>query len=870
METGPPTLTQPQSTLNDGWRKTTLTVPTDIIPKDIVKDGPIAPPRRKRSSMSPAERAGFKELFGNNVSRRSSCDSILNSERPSNNEKAVELWQQKRKSKSISNFYVNEVEPNKIDVETKVQSVSAMSSPPPATETSTVVENKSENGLQRKISRVGNKKSDKFFGENLSDCLSDEPITPEPASSSDVTDLQIIQKINISSAENKPVVAPRGSKDKLDIFIDQNTPVQNVNEIIQDKVIELSPIEINDQINVVTIADDVNIIVDDSLNEEHNDSLNDDLKSSLDKKAEFLMAMLDDNKLYKDSMTEEVVLPPKRRHSKQKLNEKLEKELIVSNVGDANFADNNVVVKSAEFSHKSVEDDAEYYKGMTPVEEPIIIPRRRPSKHICDDDNHLHDYIHSNHNHSHENIAVEKKNNHRDGVDDLNGNIRNINEQIITPKKPKRDFNIYEKTMSQQNATVLNNVTNRKSHEEKPKPKVRHLSQENLFQRLHSTPVLSLHPIQTLKSEKIGDEKLETILKKCKSQQSFLTQELMNEIADRVYGFQDPYEIDDHDTYDDCSSKVSPNSKLTTRKISVARKDSSTVPPIQESLVEDQNHQSVAELEMKPTEIVSTSKNSIAITHMEPSVQSDRSVLLYVELNENKQNTVDFLNMERLNSQSLLNTNTNPKPIQQPINIVAEIERVLQDPTTDDKAIAHVLDDIYKSNSSILDEFQRYLNDSSSSISDKLSDITITNSDSLHSTSSDDDNTGSDITVREVKPNKENDTMTVEAHNKILEQLRNGEPRQRHDSIVEVDEWFLRHKDDPPNIQRRDSASTVGYDTRKVFPFGKSDSGAGSSFFEGKTLSKSAENISDQNYSNLTNSKVNTATDHSTLLKYLK
>lgn len=273
LETGPPTRTQPQS-LNDGWRKVTLTVPNGKVSDNSnLGETPVAPPRRKRSSVIDRQPCGFKELFGNNVSRRSSCDSILKDDYPLS-EREQEILQQKRKSKSISDFNLNEIKPT--------DSLTISTIRIPVTRTLSLMERSMVQQttipmprptLQRKISRVGNRKSDKFFGENLSDCLSDDPITPEPEPTSISftyhTISTLITPISHASIENK---------DKLDEFIDSNV---STNETKTHDNIDA---------NDATITSPKPFIIGDQ------PFSSSDKKSSLDKKAEFLMAMLEGNK----------------------------------------------------------------------------------------------------------------------------------------------------------------------------------------------------------------------------------------------------------------------------------------------------------------------------------------------------------------------------------------------------------------------------------------------------------------------------------------------------------------------------------------------------------------------------------------------
>lgn len=792
LETSAPTLTQPQSTTNDGWRKTTLSVPGKIVTEDVVKDGgPIAPPRKKRLSMIPPEQpCGFKELFGNNVSRRSSCDSVL---------KDNDALQQKRMSDS-------NVTQNAGETEVKVPL------PLPESETSAIaaaaaaanLPPKTAHRLQRKISRVGNKKSDKFFGENLSDCLSDEPVTPEPPT------------------DNVP------AKDELDHFIDAIISAQGTASV------SASAQKVNSA--ATTAVDD----------DEEN-------KTSLDRKAEFLMAMLDDKNLYNDANggDDEVIVPPKRKHSKSASPPKSDDEPIVIAKDETKVAAEAKHDESKVIKKLTSVDDTDYYKNMTPVDEPIIVPQRRqPKPHICDDDDHLHHHVQKS-----EKIEQAKVDAKREV------SVADIIEQIITPKKPKRDFTVYEKTIVQTESTPV------QSHLEaakvKPIPRVRHLSQGNLMSPKRPSTTIDLSVTATavdavkLKNAPDSPNPLESALKKCMSQQSFLTEGMMCQIVDRVYGFKDP--VDDLDSYDDGSSKVSPHSKLTTRKISVARKDPLTVAPIHENPSEEKSNESMR--------MENINVGPVAVIHT-IELSSPSSTV------SNTESTVNFLNLERMYSNV---PNKNPEQTPAPANSIESINAtfdtinsisripsiegtVIETVNIDDSSSnKHVLDDIYSSNRSILDGFQRYLDTEKKSPS-----IATTESSTIGS--SDDENTDSDITVKEINANNIAKNLTdIDVRAKFLNAKDSGE---RRDSIVEVDQWFLKHNHQSFGTDtRRDSNSSIGYDTRKVFPFGKAEPGAGTEFFESQSIVDKNENISTNNEPTTQN---NETIEHSALLKYLK
>lgn len=871
LETGPPTRTQPQSTINDGWRKVTLTVPNgkNINDGDL-GEAPIAPPRRKRSTIVDRQPCGFKELFGNNVSRRSSCDSILKGDNPLN-EREQEMLQQKRKSKSISDFNLNEIK--------STDSLSISTIRIPVTRTLSMMERamaqqstipQPRPTLQRKVSRVGNKKSDKFFGENLSDCLSDDPITPEPEPAPISFTYHTISTL-ITPISHTTV----GSKDKLDDFIDSN--VTTIATVYDNKSVD------GTDVGEVTIPATKQILTSDRI--ETKSSIADDKKSSLDKKAEFLMAMLEGNNSYKPVEEIRVMTPPRRSHLKKRNSQSLGSDSLSSSENSTPVHTNqekitekkSTVLNSTEAKNKfeyTNNDDEEYYKGMCPVEEPLIVPRKRPTKHICDDDHHIQKFIEQNHTSPKENKENQPTQSMKD--EDIEKYI--IRQVTCSPEKPKRDFSVYEK--SHQTTTIKPTPATTilpNENEEKPTKqiaRVRHLSQENLMSNKILTSksndtidLLRLKSIQnanTNTDKTNGDDRLESILKKYTSQQSFFTQELLSQIADRVYGFQDPFETSG--SCDDGSSKCTPNSKLTTRKISAHRKESTITRPILENVLEFSSN--AAEPKIVQTEHKSISSGNLIdnLINEKPLVESKIELKPIFNDEKTKSDTENFLSIERKNSIVCEKSEAVIKDFEkivtkQPLLSLSVFE---VEPINDVSNSNNVLNDIYENNNKILDEFQQNFNGIISMEQSKICD----KSENLNS--SDDENTDSDVTVKEV-PLVESADLNI--NNKKLTQLNGGVKRG---SIVEVESWFLKHND-LSNLPRRGSETYTGYDTRKVFPFGKSDPGAGTEFFESKSLSKSAENILNDNITKIElttdqngNSNENPSTDHSILLKYLK
>lgn len=867
--------------MNDGWRKVTLTVPNGkITDESNLGEAPVAPPRRKRSSVIDRQPCGFKELFGNNVSRRSSCDSILKDDNPLT-EREQELLQHKRKSKSISDFNLNEIKP--------MDSLSISTIRIPVTRTLSLMERTMVQQtttpiprptLQRKVSRVGNKKSDKFFGENLSDCLSDDPITPEPEPTS----------ISFTYHTISTVITPiphalADGRDKLDDFIASNapTPIAILAKNDAHEIPTPRPFIIGERFDAKQIAAD-------------------NKKSSLDKKAEFLMAMLEGTSSY--SSIEEPKSPPRRSHWKKRNSSASGTE---PNNNQEIVVEKKTVVENYNEIKEKVQstNDDEYYKGMNPVVEPLIVPRKRLTKHICDGDDDHHIQKHSEHN------KPTTKENKTTELSEIAA-AKEIEKYIIqqvnqSPEKPKRDLSVHEKSIQTQTAIVnaIDPATPANIPVEpfkvvddtaKPIPRVRHLSQENLMSQKILTPksndtidLLRLTSMQNNNTNQFdfnkfnGDERLESLLKKYTSQQSFFTQELLSQIADRVYGFSDPFDTLGH--CDDGSSKCTPNSKLTTpRKVSVHRKESTVTRPIFENELETcsvETAPKIVQMEQKFLNPDINGNDCIAndlekSKEIEKNVKNIESQPIFV-VDQVKRDTENFLSIERSDSKvcDKIETVAKASGIEEQVRekVIPLVIESKNELSSDEKSVVsatnHVLDDIYKNNHTILDEFQENLNDSTLTEQNKNCDKTeIVNS-------SDDENTDSDITVKEVSVVAQTEPQIAEHHKIALLQAGAGEKRG---SIIEMDGWFLKHNEFS-NIARRGSESNTGYDTRKVFPFGKSDSGAGSEFFDtSKPLSKSAENILndnvtkaelsvEQNGNSNENSSVN---DHSILLKYLK
>lgn len=850
----------------DGWHRATLNVPTKIAANDETgKEAPIPPPRKKRPSQEvPIQKQppGFKDLFGHNISisRRSSVDSALHMEKTPTVEKKLEAQQRRTQSASV------------LTAKQQIEQRPVVSIPQPLVISSANPSpDRIENGLQRKVSRVGNKKSDKFFGENLSDCLSDEPIDSPDSADSPVETIGTVLEPSSQQVANAPLAT---TKDEIDIFIERNVKLQDLENVVKDGVVEKSPVIIKDDIVIVTTNPETRvkeIDVDAGKASEAAD-IHSEKRGSLDKKAEFLMAMLDDKDLTDSTSTttdETVVAAPRRKHSKQ---QELERKI------SRDSADFEPVVKveSKALAHATVDqsvDDDDYYKGREPVEEPIIVPKRKIYGHVCDGD-HLHDHLH--HHYDDEVDGKSKDEQTPPPTEPKESAIKVVSSApIACPKKPKRDFALYEKSKQASSSSP--------SSPEEPQPVKRNIRKKQRssasFESLpkaetECSPEKPLPPRPVpvrLRRGKSADEKVDSMLKKCKSSSSFLTQELMNQIVERVYGFQDPYS-QDHG-YDDGTSKVTPSSKLTTRKISTSKRDNN-VPSIQEDIAEDDHHvkktvpipaeekiEKLVNVETKAAPTTSPAGATATGSHNVVRRKSSEETLSFIELEKLHAHP----GHKRIPAPASAPAPTVMQTISQP-HIAEDIEKILNAANPDDEAISHVLDDIYKSNNNILEDFQKYLDDNLSSDDPETEQLL----------------SKSQKTVEKIVEKHENDSnakaapeqkeVVVEVQTTVATDSDGGVKKltfvnvngERRDSIVDVDQWFLRHNEfgDQP---RRGSESNIstGYDTKKLFPFGKMGKGThgATEFFETKNQSKSADNIPED--------VKETSDEHSTLLKYL-
>ncbi|XP_059614139.1 uncharacterized protein LOC132260190 isoform X2 [Phlebotomus argentipes] len=715
---------------------------------------PVAPPRKKRPSMLSQDgrkvKNGFKDVFGGDTPRRFSCDSVDNSARP--REMSVDVVVPLKQSQSYDFDSIGFADFSQ--------------------------EHSPTSELDKKVlPRVGNKKSDKFFGENLSDCLSDE---------------------YVSDDQKKPDDDKRESKDAIEKFVEENKVSAESAQPQKEKLTK---------------------------------------SNSLDKKAEFLMAMLD------------------------------------------GYA----------------QEDA-LYAGRVPVEEPLIVPKRKQSKHICDDDDHMH----HRHFHKYESSdAVGPKKPDRD-LAKYRKSVENLDEitapaEVEKPARKKRSISREDlptapppPSKAPENVTIVEVVSSQLPPiSPKPRTMKKIPSMPSMPNNLVLSSVDKTKDIATKRSQ----------LQKCQSSGALVPEDLMSEIKRRVYEFQMsqeylPEEIVHHGS--DGSDLVKPQSKLEKRKVSVTKKISNA---------------SSADLEPIPDEdakrtMFSIGNTTVKITEeVKEMAKEPRGSL--TEIREPYKNTSDVIPDKPL---APLTSTPITIPAKKDVTDLPagesafsqvsrqktedSLEKIIHLPDFDVKAISNVLDDIYANNKSILEEFQSFLEMEADSLED-FTTVDIKDEKTRETPDRELKNNVPEISVERERSRTSSssggsisddnyteiikDTPKEQVTNKTL--LALAVERGRRESIDDVNNWFDNHIDSPlvsPTIQnlfqearkgRRGSDFTVGYDTTALYPFGKQlkqRSGSQSEdFFENVHHSKSADNVA-------RNETTATEEDHSNLLKFFK
>lgn len=880
LETGSPTRHQPKSANGNEWRTVTLnTVPkTDPSVPGKLSDIPIAPPRKKRNTLQ-RNPGGFREVFGT-PSRRSSCDSLEKFNKPNSSAK------RRNSSDDFTDF-------------------------------------SKDLPCERKISKVGNKKSDKFLGENLSSCLSNSPF---------LASTPILTKRVENDSSNTP-------KDALEAFVDSHVTDAdqslNISKIVPEQV-QQPKIMQNNQ----TQANPIQMHIQYSKEPEQRPSLLnaaktavDDYKETvenLDKRAEFLMTMVNhqfNNTDESQHSQQEDVVAPKRRRSKNTINEdtvtdfasisetKNEKPkseaieqvveiLQTGQVGHSNLKV-DVTQKKKEFP-KSNPDSPNVYAHLEPIEHELIVPVRRNYKCVCDDEEHMKKHHPRDHRHS--NV---------DGTDDPDGIIQHVKvdenkiQENVSPKKPERDFSRYRKSedlsiLEEPRDESLESIIESQiirperkkgrsiSRDSLPSPpprpvklnidrkislqvpnkaaKSRKISLQEPMRGLFEDQKLPDTPVTPLNTPMLNDneyEKIETFLKKCSSSQSFLTKELMDQLVDKVYGCSRNW--DDqmeegmlHTKCIDGSEKVGPSSKLTTRKISVIKKDSPTINIHDNIAVAKKATFLIGTTDLQTEEPTVAVKENPAV----PDPVSPNTSSLIKRTDTVLELLPDGVAQGAPNAANIATTinESSPPTIQSTLTNVAsnpdlEVVKVLLKSTEiRPDSETNALKDIYKKNQEVMDDFKDYLEDKK--INEEMMKVANnTEVDVIIDEEIDKSHTlfPDHVSVNSFDSANDSDTDDVASRHKLL--AISDEPRRG--SIVDHDQWFLKHRD-LSSQGRRGSDCPSTYDTTKLFPFGKRE----------KTYSESSEfffadgDHKKSKSSDHVNLDGSDQLDHSTLLKY--
>lgn len=337
----------------------------------------------------------------------------------------------------------------------------------------------------------------------------------------------------------------------------------------------------------------------------------------------------------------------------------------------------------------------------------------------------------------------------------------------------------------------------------------------------------------------------------------------MDQLVDKVYGYSRNW--DDqmeegmlHTKCNDGSEKVAPSSKLATRKISVIK----PVPlPIRENFDEvkratfligssDLQNEVIAPLVNEESPVLHTEKS--ATTNTSSLIKRTDTVLEL--LAEGERSGVD----KKLESPAVKTTSSNETTPNSDLEVVKVLLKSTEIQQGTDSG---ALEDNYKKNQDIMDDFKNYLEDKK--ISGEM--MKVANNTEVKVIIDEEVDKSHNLFPDHVSINSfdsandsDNDSDSTSLKNRRL--ALGDEPRRG--SIVEHDQWFLKHRD-LSNQGRRGSDCPSTYDTTKLFPFGKREKTYSESneffFSDDHKKSKSSDHVNLDGTSEL---------DHSTLLKY--
>ena len=536
------------------------------------------------------------------------------------------------------------------------------------------------------------------------------------------------------------------------------------------------------------------------------------------------------------------------------------------------------------------------YIGKEPIEEPLFVARKKEiKKHICDDDDHMHN--HKFHKHEKEpcdhNVAPPKPD--RDfskyqGASETDAMSVEV-EPVLSQPETKEDKEIQAKIEDAQ-ANVeealnkLRGVKKSISREDLPKPPAapQRKSGVSSIPVTPETPSIRIESFDFNSSierdNKDVDDKFEKGLNRAPlspsnspendkiepsptSSTPILAHELVDRMIKKAYGFHGyhPEDFDEHN-HDDGSSAVAPTSKLLTRKLSDSRKISTGSMPSS----------------------ICSEPDSIGRSNGLVPPGSPRKKISFCE---DPLRAIDLV-LAAKEAEAL----TPPKS---PVK-TRDYEKILASPSMND-----IIDEIYSKNSIIMEEFQSYLEKS-------IETQPVINVDQEKEFLKEKGITGRELnrTPEPIQklPEPEEDVEDNQSYSDSFESTDTEQetvtemgklpgskfPKyvaRRRESIEDVDGWFNNHldleqkKSELTGPLEAMSSSPSGYDTHKIFPFGKTITGRRDSmsdeFFVESPVVSSKPSISTlrESDSDSENEKVDEhmwkekSPDHSSLYKYL-
>lgn len=433
-----------------------------------------------------------------------------------------------------------------------------------------------------------------------------------------------------------------------------------------------------------------------------------------------------------------------------------------------------------------VEEDK--YRGREPIEEPLFVKRKKITKHICDDDDDTH-----KHGHCKEKVAPPKPDR-----DFSKFKIDSIEEQI--EKEVKMDNNVQTKVVIRRGI----------SRENLPSPP------ETPRRKTGNAPTITIETIELNMTERRDDledfkKSNESIKEQIESNSHKITN-LVDEMIKKAYGIGgfNPEDCSHH-THDEL---VAPTSKLSVRKISTGRKNSTESSPSIES------------------ETIVKTDNPPKVTQQ----KEDRSKMDHlVEESHRKFYEIDEAARVPKTHVRLYND-----------------DQVIAATTMND-----IIDEIYSRNSEIMKEFQSFLEQSIEE--DPVIDVEeekkfVDRKEVMENFTAQIVAENEELLDDELENRRYSDSFesTDEEQHDIAKRKAFEQAAKKRSSIKDCDNWFSHH------VEREETESDVcnnvrdlerppsGYDHKKIFPFGT-------------TITGRRDSLSDEFFSDLTNTPLKLA-----------